>query len=362
MKNKILILSAIAALASSALASAVCNPFTPNTVLTAAALNNAIGSPCINSGVINVTPIGSITPSTGAFTTLSASGTVSGVGFNNYLASPPAIGATTPAAGAFTTLSATGAVSGVGFSNYLASPPPIGATTPAAGAFTTLSATGAVSGVGFNNYLASPPPIGGTTPAAGAFTTLSATGTISLASINATPIGGTTPAAGAFTTLSATGAVTVPNATLATQAVALGQVLPLSSMTSSRVTTTVAQAIAANTWTQIQFNTVGYDDLTEFNTTTHQWTVKAAGTYFVSAAIEGAQTTVTNRFISAYVNGVLTAGLQQSISNPGSAIIAGATQLRLALGDVVAIYYLSGLADTLFANSAYTYATLERVK
>jgi hypothetical protein len=49
-------------------------------------------------------PIGSGTPSSGAFTTLSASSTVSGAGFSTYLASPPAIGGTVAAAGAFTTL------------------------------------------------------------------------------------------------------------------------------------------------------------------------------------------------------------------------------------------------------------------
>ena len=38
----------------------------------------------------------------GAFTTLSASSTVSGTGFSTYLASPPAIGGTAPAAGTFT--------------------------------------------------------------------------------------------------------------------------------------------------------------------------------------------------------------------------------------------------------------------
>jgi len=77
----------------------------------------------------------------GAFTTLSASSTVSGVGFSNYLASPPAIGGTAAAAGAFTTLSASSTVSGVGFSNYLASPPAIGGTTASTGRFTTLTAT-----------------------------------------------------------------------------------------------------------------------------------------------------------------------------------------------------------------------------
>lgn len=39
---------------------------------------------------------------------LSVTGTVSGTGFSNYLASPPAIGGTSPAAGSFTALSATG--------------------------------------------------------------------------------------------------------------------------------------------------------------------------------------------------------------------------------------------------------------
>ncbi len=55
-------------------------------------------------------PIGSTTPGTGAFTTLSASSTVSGTGFSTYLASPPAIGTTAAAAGKFTTLQATSAI------------------------------------------------------------------------------------------------------------------------------------------------------------------------------------------------------------------------------------------------------------
>ena len=48
--------------------------------------------------------VGATTPNTGSFTTLAASGTVSGTGFSNYLASPPAIGGSTAAAGTFTTL------------------------------------------------------------------------------------------------------------------------------------------------------------------------------------------------------------------------------------------------------------------
>jgi hypothetical protein len=98
----------------------------------------------ISGGSINGTTIGASSASTGAFTTLSASSTVSGTGFSTYFASPPAIGSTAANTGAFTTLSASSTVSGTGFSTYLASPPAIGGTTPAAGKFTTLDATGNV--------------------------------------------------------------------------------------------------------------------------------------------------------------------------------------------------------------------------
>jgi hypothetical protein len=50
--------------------------------------------------------VGAGTPNTGAFTTLSASSTISGTGFSAYLASPPSIGSTAAGSGAFTTLSA----------------------------------------------------------------------------------------------------------------------------------------------------------------------------------------------------------------------------------------------------------------
>jgi polygalacturonase len=65
-----------------------------------------IGTPVITGGSINNASVGATTPSTGAFTTLAASSTISGTGFSTYLASPPAIGGTTANAGSFTTLSA----------------------------------------------------------------------------------------------------------------------------------------------------------------------------------------------------------------------------------------------------------------
>lgn len=66
----------------------------------------------ITGGSINGTTVGASTASTGAFTTLSASSTVSGAGFSTYLASPPAIGGTTASTGRFTTVTATGLTSG----------------------------------------------------------------------------------------------------------------------------------------------------------------------------------------------------------------------------------------------------------
>lgn len=118
------------------------------------------------SGPINGT-VGATTPNTGAFTTLSASSTVSGTGFSTYLASPPAIGGTTAAAGAFTTLSASSTVSGTGFSTYLASPPAIGGTTAAAITGTTITANTGL--VGPHNGT-----VGATTPSTGSFTTVTA--------------------------------------------------------------------------------------------------------------------------------------------------------------------------------------------
>lgn len=57
-------------------------------------ISNSTGSVTMPDGITG----SPISGSTGSFTTLAASSTVSGTGFSNYLASPPAIGSTTPAA------------------------------------------------------------------------------------------------------------------------------------------------------------------------------------------------------------------------------------------------------------------------
>jgi hypothetical protein len=130
---------------------------------------NATGQvtiPNINAdgGTIDGTQIGSITPSTGVFSNLTANGTVAGTGFTNRLASPGPIGNTTASTGAFTTLSASSTVSGAGFTAWAASPPAIGSTTASTGRFTTLTttstiaATGAITGASYGGG-----PISGTT-------------------------------------------------------------------------------------------------------------------------------------------------------------------------------------------------------
>jgi hypothetical protein len=124
------------------LAGSIANAKLTNSSVTVGSTSIALGATSTTLDGVN---IGATTPGTGAFTTLSASSTVSGTGFSTYLASPPAIGGTTAAAGAFTTLSASSTVSGTGFSTYLASPPAIGGTAAAAGTFTTLSGATSVT-------------------------------------------------------------------------------------------------------------------------------------------------------------------------------------------------------------------------
>jgi hypothetical protein len=68
------------------------------------------GDVTITGGTINGTQIGNATPSTGSFTTLAASGAVSGAGVTARFATPGPIGNTSASTGNFTTLGATGNV------------------------------------------------------------------------------------------------------------------------------------------------------------------------------------------------------------------------------------------------------------
>jgi len=113
----------------------------------AAALTNLGAYPASNpSGYTNNTGTVTSVSGTGTVSGISLSGTVTSSGSLTLggtldLSSPPAIGSTAASTGAFTTLSASSTVSGTGFDTYLASPPAIGGTAAAAGTFTTLTGT-----------------------------------------------------------------------------------------------------------------------------------------------------------------------------------------------------------------------------
>jgi len=103
---------------------------------------SALSWATVSSGSGTVTSVGG----TGTVNGISLSGTVttSGnltLGGTLDLSSPPTIGNTAANTGAFTTLSASSTVSGTGFSTYLASPPAIGGTTASTGRFTTVTST-----------------------------------------------------------------------------------------------------------------------------------------------------------------------------------------------------------------------------
>jgi hypothetical protein len=113
----------------------------PNGALTNSSIT--FGSTAVALGAtvsgFNGVNIGATTAGTGAFTTLSASSTVSGAGFSTYLASPPAIGGT-----AANTINGTTITASVQFSGPLNGT--VGATTPNTGAFTSITNSGLVSG------------------------------------------------------------------------------------------------------------------------------------------------------------------------------------------------------------------------
>ena len=148
-------------------------------------------------------PIGDVTPDTGAFTTLSASGIVT---FTSGTIDGIPVGASTPDTGAFTTLSASGLVT---FTSGTIDGIPVGATTPDTGSFTTLNLpTGAtVDDISNDGTLAS--------GSATALVTENAVKTYVLANINAfdasspPPIGDVAPDTGRFTTLQLTSGATV---------------------------------------------------------------------------------------------------------------------------------------------------------
>lgn len=133
-------------------------------------------NPIITGGSIDGAPIGNTTPSNGSFTTLAASGAVTGAGFVARFASPGPIGNTLASTGSFTTLNSTG-----GSLNGS-----IGATTQAAGAFTTVSATGTITPSQTAGIVGTTTNNNANAGSAGEYVTATNTGTALLTGVNTT--------------------------------------------------------------------------------------------------------------------------------------------------------------------------------
>lgn len=155
--------------------------------------------PTQHLGGLQGTPIGNASASTGQFTTLSATGNITGAGLTSN-------GSIT----AITTLSALGGIQNT----------PIGNVTASSGAFTTVTATGNITGAALtSNGTAT---IGSTLGVTGNINGSSATLSGSLVTtgpgqhiggLQNTPIGNATASSGAFTTLTASGTTTFTSAT-----------------------------------------------------------------------------------------------------------------------------------------------------
>jgi hypothetical protein len=147
------------------------------------------------AGSIQNTPIGSVTASTAAFTTLTASSTVT-------LSPASAAVAISPTGTGTVVISPAGALtigpSTLGTINNMS----IGASTRSTGAFTTLTSNGATT---FTQNTASSSTATGTLVVTGG---VGISGNIYAGGIQNTPIGGTTRNTGAFTTLTSNGATT----------------------------------------------------------------------------------------------------------------------------------------------------------
>lgn len=103
------------------------------------------------------------------------------------------------------------------------------------------------------------------------------------------------------------------------------------------------QLITAAAFATVIYNTVVFDRLSEFNTTTGAATVTSAGLYLITAAVHGGPPADGANFaVSIFINGVERARLaEQLASNPTStqpgAACGGAAQMNLSAGDVITI-------------------------
>ena len=221
---------------------------------------------------------------------ITSSGTVT-LGGTLDLSSPPTIGNTAPNTGAFTTLSASSTVSGTGFSTYLASPPAIGGTSPAAVTATTL-----IGGGGSANY---GQLTGGATTKAVEFQTLGSDSNIALV-LDTKGTGAIDLAAGSSgVNISNGGTVTAITRTAAGSAYTAFPNITLSAPTTSGgVQATASVALMIANAATIQSGGTGYtlNDVV----TLSGGTPSVAATFTVTAVSSGVVTAVSSTNFGTY--------------------------------------------------------------
>jgi hypothetical protein len=222
-------------------------------------------------------------------------GTMTGGTINNTT-----IGATIPSTGAFTTLTATTPVAvssgGTGRATLLAHGVLVGEGTGGINQLAVgntgqmlLGSSGADPGFGNNPTITGGTidnaVIGGTTPAAATVTTLNVTTSGTFAAINNTPIGPTTPSTGAFTTLSSTGNFT-PSQTNGI----------VGTTTNNNANAGSVGEYVPNTGTAVSLTTATAANVTSISLTAGDWDVwgsieyDAAGSTTISQSVGGINT------------------------------------------------------------------------
>jgi hypothetical protein len=311
---------------------------------------------------LQATAIGNVTPGTGAFTTLSATGALSGASLtssaNASVGTSLSVG-TTLTVGGLSTFSGnlvpsanvtyslgtstnqwkdlwvSGSTINIGGVAITAAPntgvvmpainnTPIGNATPSTGAFTTLSASGSstLAAVSATNVTAS-----GTLGVTGA-TTLS---TATAGGIQAQAIGNVTAGTGAFTTLTASGATTVTAATQSTNAstgalVVTGGVGIGANLFVGGNATIVGNFTVIGTTTSVQSQTL---DVTDLNITVAKGASTAAAANGAGLTVDGASATLL--YTSATDTWNINKGLVGTTGSFSSTLgVTGATTLSTA--------------------------------
>lgn len=157
------------------------------------------------------------------------------------------------------------------------------------------------------------------------------------------------------------------NGTIATLQITDGAITPiklnLSTQSGILINRSATQALTANTWTRVQFNTEAYDILSEYNNTTYRFTALTAGRYFLTARVgwsAGTATATANLVV--YKNGTIFEKLAGDYTTVASGDNSGgSTLLNLAANDYIEIYAYCNKVRTISSAATETYLTMIKV-